>query len=105
MKAFYMKVDPEDPRVVLGVDLLMPGIGETIGGSERISDPAELEDSLKLFKLKKEEYGWYMDLRKYGTVPHAGFGLGMERLVMWLTGAEHIMDTIPFPRTMTRLYP
>ena len=105
MKAFYMKVDPKDKKVVLGADLLMPGVGETIGGSERISDPQELEDSLKLFKLKKEDYGWYMDLRKYGTVPHSGFGLGMERLVMWLSGAEHIMDTIPFPRTMTRLYP
>ena len=105
MKAFYMKVDPKDKKVVLGADLLMPGVGETIGGSERISDPKELEDSLKLFKLKKEDYSWYMDLRKFGTVPHAGFGLGMERLVMWLSGAEHIMDTIPFPRTMTRLYP
>ncbi|MDD5181659.1 MAG: asparagine--tRNA ligase [Candidatus Nanoarchaeia archaeon] len=105
MKAFYMKVDQKDRRVVLGADLLMPGVGETIGGSERISDSKELEDSLKLFKLKKEDYSWYMDLRKYGTVPHSGFGLGMERLVMWLASAEHIMDTIPFPRTMTRLYP
>ena len=105
MKAFYMKVDPQDSRVVLGADLLMPGVGETIGGSERIADPKELEDSLKLFKLKKEDYGWYMDLRRFGTVPHSGFGLGVERLVMWLTGTEHIMDTIPFPRTMNRLKP
>ena len=105
MKAFYMKVDPKDKRVVLGADLLIPGVGETIGASERISDPKELEDSLKLFGLKREDYAWYMDLRKYGTVPHSGFGLGVERIVMWLSGAEHIMDTIPFPRTQTRLYP
>jgi asparaginyl-tRNA synthetase len=105
LKAFYMKVDPKDSKVVLAADLLMPGIGETIGGSERISDAKELEESLKLFKLKKEDYSWYMDLRKFGTVPHSGFGLGVERMVMWLTGSEHIMETIPFPRTMTRLYP
>lgn len=105
MKAFYMKVDSKDPRVVLGADLLIPGVGETTGGSERISDPKELEDSLKIFGMKPEEYGWYMDLRKFGTVPHSGFGLGMERLVMWLSGTEHIMDTVPFPRTQTRLKP
>jgi len=105
MKAFYMRVDPKDKKVVLAADLLIPGVGETTGGSERISDPKELEDSLKLFKLKKEDYAWYMDLRKFGTVPHAGFGLGIERLVMWLSGAEHVMDTIPFPRTINRLYP
>jgi asparaginyl-tRNA synthetase len=105
MKAFYMKVDPKDPRVVLAADLLIPGVGEAIGASERIFDLQELEDSLKLFKLKKEDYAWYMDLRKYGTVPHSGYGLGIDRLVMWLSGAEHIMDTVPFPRTMTRLYP
>jgi len=105
MKAFYMRPDPKDPKVVLGADLLLPGVGETTGGSERIYDLKELEESIKLFGLKKEEYEWYIDLRRYGTVPHSGFGLGIERLVMWLTGAEHIMDTIPFPRTMTRLYP
>ena len=105
MKAFYMKVDPKDKKVVLGADLLMPGVGEIIGSSERISDPKELEDSLKMFKLCKEDYCWYMDLRKYGSVPHSGFGLGVERMVMWLTGAKHIMDTIPFPRTMDRLTP
>lgn len=105
MKAFYMKVDPKDPKVVLGADLLIPGVGETTGGSERISDPKELEESMKIFGMKPEEYGWYMDLRKFGTVPHAGFGLGTERLVMWLSGTEHIMDTIAFPRTQTRLKP
>ena len=105
MKAFYMKVDPKDSKVVLGADLLIPGVGETTGGSERISDPKELEESMKIFGMKPEEYGWYMDLRKFGTVPHAGFGLGTERLVMWLSGTEHIMDTIAFPRTQTRLKP
>jgi len=105
MKAFYMKVDPHDKKVVLAGDLLIPGVGETTGGSERISDEKELKESLKLFKLKTKDYDWYMDLRKYGSVPHSGFGLGVERLVMWLTGTEHIMDTIPFPRTADRLEP
>jgi asparaginyl-tRNA synthetase len=105
MKAFYMKVDPEDSKTVLAADLLMPGIGEVVGGSERISDMKELLDSLKLFKLDRKDYEWYIDLRKYGSVPHSGFGLGIERLVMWITGAKHIMETIPFPRTMDRVYP
>ena len=104
MKAFYMK-PAKDPKTVLGVDLLIPGVGEVIGGSERISDEKELLESLKLFKLKKKDYGWYLDLRKYGSVPHSGYGLGVERLVMWLTGVEHIMDTIAFPRTLYRYYP
>jgi len=105
IKAFYMKVDPKDKRTVLAVDLLIPGVGETTGGSARIEDPKELAESLKMFKLKHADYEWYMDLRKYGSVPHAGFGLGVERLVMWLTGTEHIMDTVPFPRTADRLTP
>ena len=105
MKAFYMKVDPKDPKTVLAADLLIPGVGEIIGGSERISDIKELLESLKLFKLKKEDYQWYIDIRRYGSAPHSGFGLGIERLVMWITGAEHVMDTIPFPRTMDRLKP
>ena len=105
MKAFYMKVDPKDKKTVLAADLLIPGVGEVTGGSARIEDPKELTESLKMFKLKHADYAWYMDLRKYGTVPHAGFGLGVERLVMWLAGAEHIFDTIPFPRTADRLTP
>lgn len=105
MKAFYMKVDSKDKKTVLGADLLIPGVGEVTGASCRIEDPKELMDSLKLFKLKPADYGWYLDLRKFGSVPHAGFGLGVERLVMWLAGAEHIFDTIPFPRTMDRLTP
>ena len=105
MKAFYMRPDPKDPKVVLASDLLVPGIGEITGGSERIYDLKELLESMKMYKLDKSHYEWYIDLRKYGTVPHSGFGLGVERLVMWITGAEHIMDTIAFPRTMTRVTP
>jgi len=105
MKAFYMRPDSKDPKVVLAADLLVPEVGEIIGGSERIYDIKELLKSIKIFKLDKKDYEWYIDLRKYGTVPHSGFGLGIERLVMWIAGAEHIMDTIPFPRTMTRVYP
>jgi len=105
MKAFYMKVDPKDKKVVLAADLLIPGVGETTGGSARIETAKELLESLKLFKLDRKDYEWYLDLRKFGSVPHAGFGLGVERLVMWLTGAEHIFDTIPFPRTADRLTP
>lgn len=105
MKAFYMRPDPKDPKVVLAADLLVPGVGEIIGGSERIYDIKELLESLKIYKLDRKHYEWYIDLRKYGTVPHSGFGMGIERLVMWIAGIEHIMDTIPFPRTMTRVYP
>ncbi|MEM2874167.1 MAG: asparagine--tRNA ligase [Candidatus Nanoarchaeia archaeon] len=104
-KAFYMKVDPKDKKVVLAADLLVPGVGEITGGSSRIETAKELLESIKLFKLPHTDYTWYLDLRKFGSVPHAGFGLGIERLVMWLTGCEHIFDTIPFPRTMDRLTP
>jgi asparaginyl-tRNA synthetase len=105
MKAFYMRPDPKDPKMVLAADLLIPGVGEVTGSSERILTVKDLLDSIKLFKLDKKDYEWYIDLRRYGTIPHSGFGLGIERLVMWLTGAPHVMDTIPFPRTMDRLYP
>lgn len=105
MKAFYMRPDPKDPKVVLASDLLIPGVGEIIGGSERIFDKDELIESIKMYGLCQKEYEWYIDLRRYGAVPHSGFGLGVERLVMWITGAEHILDTIPFPRTMNRLAP
>ncbi|MEM5814678.1 MAG: asparagine--tRNA ligase [Candidatus Aenigmatarchaeota archaeon] len=105
MKAFYMKPDPKDPKVVLAADLLLPGVGETIGGSERIADEKTLLESLKMFKLPKKDYHWYLDLTKYGPVPHSGFGLGIERLLMWLTGAPHIFDTIAFPRSLDRVAP
>jgi len=104
MKAFYMKPD-KDKKTVLAADLLLPGVGETIGGSERIADEKTLLESLKLFKLAKKDYGWYLDLTKYGAVPHSGFGMGIERLLMFLTGAPHIFDTIPFPRSLDRVTP
>jgi asparaginyl-tRNA synthetase len=105
MKAFYMRPDPKDPKTVLASDLLIPGVGEIIGGSERIYDIKELLESMKMYGLCQKDYEWYIDLRRYGTIPHSGFGLGVERLVMWITGAEHIVDTIPFPRTINRIAP
>ncbi len=106
MRAFYMKIDPDDPRVVLDADLLAPeGIGEIVGGSERVYDYKELVQRLKEQKLKGEDYKWYLDLRKYGSVPHSGFGMGSERICRWMLKLETIRDAIPFPRTMNRLEP
>ncbi|MCI0184261.1 MAG: asparagine--tRNA ligase [Acidibacillus sp.] len=106
IKAFYMKPDPERPEVVLCADLLAPeGYGEIIGGSQRIDDPELLLARFKEHDLSEEDYAWYMDLRKYGSVPHAGFGLGLERTVAWICGLEHVRETIPFPRLLYRLYP
>lgn len=105
-KAFYMQPDPKDPKVVLCDDLLAPeGYGEIIGGSERIWDLKLLEKKIKEFKLPREAYKWYIDLRRYGSVPHSGFGLGIERTVMWICGLDHIRETIPFPRLINRIYP
>lgn len=105
-KAFYMQPDPKDPRVVLCDDMLAPeGYGEIIGGSERIWDLQVLEQKIKEFNLPRKAYEWYIDLRKYGSVPHSGFGMGIERVVMWICKLEHIRETIPFPRTIRRLYP
>jgi len=105
-KAFYHKSDPERPEVTLSADLLAPeGYGEIIGGGERIERLNELVDKIKRFGLKPEDYEWYLDLRRYGSVPHAGFGLGVDRLVMWVAGLEHIVDALPFPRTVRRVHP
>lgn len=105
-KAFYHKNDPSRPEVTLSADLLAPeGFGEIIGGGERIADARALIEKIKRFGLDPKDYEWYIDLRRYGTVPHAGFGLGMDRLVMWIAGLDHIVDSIPFPRTVTRTYP
>ena len=104
MKAFYMK-PAEKGKTVLAADLLIPGVGEVIGGSQRIDKLEELTEAMEKFGLNKKDYEWYIDLQKYGSVPHSGFGLGVERLLMWLTGTAHIMDTIPFPRTMDRIKP
>lgn len=106
IKAFYMEPDPKDPKVALCDDLLAPeGYGEIIGGSERIHDLALLEKRLKEFKLPKKEYEWYLDLRRFGSVPHAGFGLGLERTITWICGLDHLRETIPFPRLLNRLRP
>ena len=105
-KAFYMQPDPDNPEVVLCADLMAPeGYGEIIGGSQRIHDLKLLERRIEEFGLPKEAYEWYLDLRRYGAVPHSGFGLGIERTVMWICKLKHIREAIPFPRTMTRIYP
>lgn len=106
IKAFYMKPDPNRPEVVLCADLIAPeGYGEIIGGSQRIDDPELMRQRYEEHNLPKEAYQWYMDLRKYGSVPHSGFGLGLERTVAWICGLDHVRETIPFPRMLNRLYP
>ncbi|MBI3927379.1 MAG: asparagine--tRNA ligase [Armatimonadetes bacterium] len=106
IKAFYMKPDPDDPSVVLGSDLIAPeGYGEIIGGGQRIDDLELLEKRIEEHKLPRDAYAWYVDLRRYGSVGHSGFGLGLERTVAWLCGLEHVRETIPFPRMLYRLYP
>ncbi|MBN2199204.1 MAG: asparagine--tRNA ligase [Candidatus Aminicenantes bacterium] len=106
IKAFYMQPDPARPDLVLGVDFLASeGYGEIIGGGQRIHDPALLEEKLREHNLPRDPYAWYLDLRKFGTVPHSGFGLGVERMVSWMCGIRHIRETIPFPRLLYRIYP
>lgn len=106
VKAFYMRENPDDPRTVLCADMLAPeGYGEIIGGSEREIDHAKLLARLKEEKIPLKPYQWYLDLRKYGSVQHSGFGLGTERFIRWACKLEHIRDTIPFPRVMNRAYP
>ena len=105
-KAFYMKENPDDPRTVLCNDLIAPeGYGEIIGGSQREDDLDRLMARIDEEKLPAEAYGWYLDLRRYGTFPHSGFGLGVERFTAWMTGRPHIRELIPFPRLMNRLTP
>jgi asparaginyl-tRNA synthetase len=106
IKPFYMPEDPENSEVVLCADLIAPeGYGEIIGGSERIHDLDLLLSRVKEFGLDEEAYSWYIDLARYGSVPHSGFGLGLERTVAWISGTEHVRETIPFPRLLNRLYP
>jgi len=106
VKAFYMQPDPENPDLALCVDMLAPeGYGEIIGGGQRIHDYDLLLKKIKEHNLPVENYQWYLDLRKYGTVPHAGFGLGVERTVAWICKIDHIRETIPFPRMLYRMYP
>jgi asparaginyl-tRNA synthetase len=106
VKAFYMEPWPGRPEVCKSVDLLAPeGYGEIIGGSERMSDPDLLIEAIKRHELPLENYRWYIDLRRYGTVPHSGFGLGLERTVAWICGINHVRETSPFPRTLNRMNP
>jgi len=106
IKAFYMQPDPVRPEVALGVDVLAPeGYGEIIGGGQRIHDPELLLRRIEEHGLPKEAFSWYIDLRKYGTVPHGGFGMGIERAVAWICGLEHVRETTAFPRMLYRLRP
>jgi asparaginyl-tRNA synthetase len=105
-KAFYMKENPADPRTVLCNDLIAPeGFGEIIGGSQREDDHDRLRERIREEGLPEDSYRWYLDLRRYGTFPHSGFGLGLERTLAWITGRPHIRELIPFPRMLNRLYP
>jgi asparaginyl-tRNA synthetase len=106
MKAFYMATDPERPELSLSFDVIAPeGYGEIIGGGERLSSYETLVQRLREHNLPEESFQWYLDLRRYGSVPHAGFGLGLERTVAWICGTEHIREVIPFPRMLYRVYP
>lgn len=106
IKAFYMKENPKDPRTVLNADLLAPeGYGEMVGGSERETDVQKLIERLEKESIPIKNYEWYLDLRKFGSVQHSGFGLGVERLIRWVCKLEHINEAVPFPRTMNRIYP
>jgi len=106
VKAFYMKPDPDRPEVALGVDVLAPeGYGEIVGGGERLADLDLLLQRIREHDLPQEAFEWYLDLRRYGSVPHGGFGMGIERVVSWICGLEHLRETIPYPRMLYRLYP
>ncbi len=106
LKAFYFKKDPTNPKVALGMDVLAPeGYGEIIGGGQREEDYDTLVAAIQQHKLPMEAFDWYLDLRRWGSVPHAGFGLGVERTVAWMCGLHHVRETIPYPRMMERLSP
>ena len=106
LKAFYMEPDPARPELALGFDMLAPeGYGEIVGGGERISSYDLLRERLRENGLPEESFQWYLDLRRYGSVPHAGFGMGLERVVAWICGTEHVREVIPFPRMIYRVYP
>lgn len=106
IKAFYMKRDAADPRLALAVDMIAPeGYGEIIGGGQREEDVAKLEASITEHGLPRAAFEWYLDVRRYGSFPHAGFGLGLERTVAWVCGLKHVRETIPFPRMLDKIYP
>ena len=105
-KAFYMKGDPDNSRTALCMDMLAPeGYGEIIGGGQREDSLEVLQEKVAERGLEEQAFGWYLDLRRYGSVPHAGFGLGIERTVAWICGLHHVRETIPFPRMLQRLSP
>jgi asparaginyl-tRNA synthetase len=106
IKAFYMEPDPEQPQLTLSADILAPeGYGEIVGGGERMSDGDLLLKKIHEHGLPEESFRWYLDLRRYGSVPHAGFGMGIERVVTWICGLDHLRETIAFPRMLYRIYP
>jgi len=106
LKAFYMQNDPENPDLALCMDVLAPeGYGEIIGGGQRIHERDKLLARLKAHRLSEDAFKWYLDLRTFGSVPHAGFGMGIERAVAWICGLEHVRETIPFPRMLYKIYP
>jgi len=106
IKAFYMKPDPSDPALALAMDMIAPeGYGEIIGGSQRIDDHDLLVQRIEEHKLPLDAFQWYLDVRKYGTFPHSGFGMGIERVVAWISGVPHLRETIPYPRMINRIYP
>jgi asparaginyl-tRNA synthetase len=106
IKAFYMQPAPEDPTLALGMDMIAPeGYGEIIGGSQRIHDHDLLLQRIREHDLPVEKFQWYLDLRKFGTFPHSGFGMGIERVVAWISGVPHLRETIPYPRMLNRIYP
>jgi len=106
IKAFYMARDAERPELALGVDVLAPeGYGEVIGGGERATSLGFLQEQIALHGLPEEAFQWYLDLRRYGSIPHAGFGMGIERCTAWMCGIEHVRETIPFPRMLYRIRP
>ena len=105
-KAFYMKKDPEDARLSLSMDILAPeGFGEIVGGGQRETDLETLLEGFAKHGIAPSTLDWYLDLRKYGTFPHAGFGLGLERTLAWVCGLPHVRETVPFPRLPNRLHP
>jgi asparaginyl-tRNA synthetase len=106
IKAFYMASDPDRPELSLSADVLAPeGYGEIVGGGERLAEGEQLLKRIHEHGLPEESLRWYLDLRKYGSVPHAGFGMGIERVVTWICGLEHLRETIAFPRMLYRIYP
>jgi asparaginyl-tRNA synthetase len=106
IKAFYMKRDAGDPTLALAFDMIASeGYGEIVGGSQREDDLKEMEKRIDEYKLPRQAFEWYLDVRRFGTFPHSGFGLGLERTVAWICGLKHIRETIPFPRMLEKVYP